>query len=650
MRADALEFSADALARLANKGLVKRAERDIAEGNGPEIVVTVEAVRAKFTDGTVAELLADLPVEGISCTCGAKGWCRHRIAMILACQSAVPEKTAETWSPGSFTDEDLGCHLGSKLLDEARKMLDDSMTIRLDTHMAVPTAKLPTCSVSFLSSQSLQYAKCSCSRPKCAHVALAVWAFRQATDPSLTCVNLGKAAASKKADIDFSILEDIENTCIALAAEGVVHTPRHLLIQVSESIRRCDEAGWCWMQYALQELVEQINAWTQRHASYQPDRFSSLICEVMARCRVARGEDPVLAGNALGIGVPMMTKLARTTLSGLGAKVEVQGDQVLVRVYLVDGASGDVVFLEDRHEAQSNGSISWKSRRVAPGVHLGALATGSTISEGVRRYANHSLSFTGKKGATQTGNLAADWKLLCQMHSSLGVSNVLAYVRSLMDEPPHWLRPRDGARDVRILWISDVDEPAFDPGSQELVCRVFDQERSAPLFIRYVFHPGMPNSVDRLAQLLKDRRRPIQAITGILRFGPLGMEIVPIAVDNGSIHVLCDTDKVEQQSLGHPNVLDESQTLRLIERSITLLDRLHHQGVGGMSDTLSSEIMQMSLTLSGSGFSRLGSFLFHIANDLTTLGEKVQASIEWGMLAWSIRDEFLASLEPALHS
>jgi len=460
----------------------------------------------------------------------------------------------------------------------------------------------------------------------------------------LTSVTLGKLSASKDADIDISMLGDIENTCMALAAEGVVHAPRHLVIQVEESIRRCEEAGWCWMQYALQELLEQINAWTHRHASYQPDKFSSLICEVMARCRVARGEDAVLAGDALGIGVPMMTKLARTSLSGLGAKVEVQGDQVLVRVYLVDGASGDVVFLEDRHESQSNGPISWKSRRVAPGVHLGALASGSTISEGVRRYANHSLSFSGKKGATQTGNLAADWKALCQMHPHLGVSNALAYARSIMDEPPLWLRPRDGARDVRILWISDVGEPTFDPARQELVCPVFDEERNAPLFLRYMYQSSLPHSIDGLAQLLTDRDRPIHAIAGILRFGTMGLEIDPIAVNNGSIHVVCDTAEVEQQSLSHMDIEDTSQSLRLIETNLTLLDRLHHQGLGNIPRADCIDIAQLSSILSDAGYRRLATYISCVASDQSTLIEKVRASIEMRWLIEMMRDEYMATV------
>jgi hypothetical protein len=639
MRADVLSLSSEALARLTNKGLLKRAERDIAEGNGPTVTVVSEAIRAEFSDGTVSELVADRSVEDANCTCGAKGWCRHRVAMILACQSMVPKET-EKWSPGGFTDENLISYLGAKLVSDARQLLGDRMVIRLDTQTKVPTARLPTCSVSFLSNQSLQYARCSCARTRCEHIVLAVWAFRETINQSQSEVILGDSKKAIPHSLDINLFDEIEATCISLANEGAVNIPLHLVIRINESIRRCQDAGWCWMQHALQALHEQIDAWSKRHAIYQPGVVSSLICEIVARARVARGGDDQLASEVLGLGVPMMTKLARTTLTGLGARVIVRDNHAHVRVYLADGASGDVVFLEDHHDVDAQRPVTWKSRKAAPGVLMGSLATGSTISDGVRRHADHSLALLDKKGATQTGQLAADWVSLCQRHQHLSVRNARAFAKSIMDSPPHWLLPRDGARDMRILWVSDVGEPTFDPSSQELLCPLVDEERSTTVLLKYAHQPYMPRSVDAIARLLKNRENPIRAIAGLLRLGSHGLEIEPCSIDNGSMHLAADTADVPQVALPHAIGPHESgDPLQLIESCLTLLDRLHHQGLNTINRTDEAEIARMFSMLGKTGYARLASLLYGLSIERSALMDKGRASIECRWLAELMRDD-----------
>ena len=130
VRADLLALDADALAALANRGLVKRAAREV-ENDPPVLTLSAEGtVGAGFADGVRAEL----PVGGLdrgTCSCGAPGICRHLIALVLAyrragstaADPAPPEEApdAPVWSPGEFGDAELSARLGPRLMSAARR-------------------------------------------------------------------------------------------------------------------------------------------------------------------------------------------------------------------------------------------------------------------------------------------------------------------------------------------------------------------------------------------------------------------------------------------------------------------------------------------------------------------------------------------------
>ncbi|GAB3964489.1 hypothetical protein GCM10029978_025100 [Actinoallomurus acanthiterrae] len=92
IRADLLALTPDALAALANRGLVKRATKELDAGNAPALDVTPDGtVHGRFPDGSEATLPAGGGLEGASCTCAATGVCRHRIGLILAYQRQAAE-------------------------------------------------------------------------------------------------------------------------------------------------------------------------------------------------------------------------------------------------------------------------------------------------------------------------------------------------------------------------------------------------------------------------------------------------------------------------------------------------------------------------------------------------------------------------------
>ena len=84
-RADLLALSEDDLATLANRGLVKRAVRDLDAGLGPSQMREEDgAVQAVWPDGAACRLPADRKMDGACCTCAANLICRHIVGTILA--------------------------------------------------------------------------------------------------------------------------------------------------------------------------------------------------------------------------------------------------------------------------------------------------------------------------------------------------------------------------------------------------------------------------------------------------------------------------------------------------------------------------------------------------------------------------------------
>lgn len=86
-RADLLALTPDTLAALANRGLVKRATKELDAGTAPGLTTEPDTtVRARFDDGITAVLPPGVGLENGSCSCAAPGVCRHLVALVLAYQ------------------------------------------------------------------------------------------------------------------------------------------------------------------------------------------------------------------------------------------------------------------------------------------------------------------------------------------------------------------------------------------------------------------------------------------------------------------------------------------------------------------------------------------------------------------------------------
>ena len=200
----------DALAALANKGLLRRALKDL-ETSRPELVdMDADVVRIRIGDETVA--VPQIPAHS-TCSCPATGICRHILGALvylrddpsLATTDPLAQKTffndqapnAESSaeesqiappidlpSPeealGNLSDKELQKWAGKSLFQRAVKLLADHLETELDAGPPL-VIRLPSRNIScrWIPGGGVEGLICSCrSESVCEHVVAAVLAYQ----------------------------------------------------------------------------------------------------------------------------------------------------------------------------------------------------------------------------------------------------------------------------------------------------------------------------------------------------------------------------------------------------------------------------------------------------------------------------------------
>ncbi|MFG2039581.1 hypothetical protein [Dactylosporangium sp. NPDC048998] len=379
MRADLLALTPDALAALTNRGLVKRATREV-EAAPPSVTLDADGtLRGAYADGPAPAL----PTGGLdraTCTCGAIGACRHVIGLVLAYQrlaattaglaattaglvattglvevsAGFVEATTEhcaaatgegsggasadrsagavvDWSPGDFTDEQLAARIGARMLAAARRAWRTGYHARVRRATATdpaPRVDLGSAAVRFLVPHDLGFVHTDAvAGVRDDVIALAVWAFRvaDAQAPGDLDVRVdvageaparpGPAAGQRDASL---------GAALRLADEvllgGAVHAGGGLGAAVADVRRRLDRDNLRWPLLAVGELAEQLEAYRDRGSAYVPERLAALVGELHARARAVRGPDVTAPARKLGTD-----ETAETPARTPGTREEAEG-------------------------------------------------------------------------------------------------------------------------------------------------------------------------------------------------------------------------------------------------------------------------------------------------------------------------------------
>ncbi|HEY1957716.1 MAG TPA: hypothetical protein VGH28_18980 [Polyangiaceae bacterium] len=616
-RKDLLALTPEALASLATMGDVKRAQREIGDGSGPRIEERDDGtVVGTFPDGIVTTVPAGKTLKDWSstCKCMSASKCRHRVAVALAykpwheaeLEGAPPPSSARVpaqWSPAEIDDAALDKSLGPKRIERARLAMRGGLLVAVERE-GVPTAKLPACTVRFLVPRDPAYAKCDCkdAQQGCEHVAIAVWAFREAASHEGASVVVSLGARSKKEEATLGKALDLAST---LLRNGVAHAPPNLASLFLAARAELDKNGFVWPLGAIEDLERAIEAYVARSALYSSREVAELLVEIEARSRASRGPAELPVRYVLGQDEARTTALDKVRLVSLGARVSADGRVRFASVYLADPDSSMVLVLKKRFDfkekEEPDDGPALAKRDIASRVKLGQLAVGQMVSHTVQRKANRELVIGRAVAApNQVTPQRAEWDAL---PAPIFVKSLEAHAAWLKTRPPRALRPRLLAENVHALAVGSVEDVVYLPAEQELLAKVTDGE-GHPFFLRVTHRRVAPNAIEATAAALA---KPVRFVAGELGRGPLGFELDPLAIAGDEV-VAPDVAGPPEKTVNVPHAgrrAGVDPIAAAVESAESALSELAHVGIDSAPAQLLQRCGASAQTLDDAGLESL---------------------------------------------
>ena len=649
-RADLLALTPQSLAQLANMGLVKRAQRELDDGLGPALVESdAGEVTGTFPDGVVAVLAPQRSLKDSACTCGATSVCRHRVAVALAYApwhaaarakdpapkdaptDAVLQPPAKPWSPGDLDDDTLARAAGPRVFERARATARRGLVATVERG-SVPVAKLPACTVRFLVPRELSYARCDCvdGAAACEHVALAVWAFREAdrVAPGTQAVVVSLGSEERLSTVAEDALADTLTLACDLLARGL-EAFQPAPTRFAQLTARLEREGFAWVLDLARELEIALEGYHARSALYGARELTALLAELRARTRAALADAPELPARfVLGRGEARCTELDHVRLVSLGARLSADGRARFADVFLADPDTATVLRLRKRWDPQEgaapeNGEDLGR-RRVTGAVSLRVLAYGQLVSKSVRRLANRTVEIGASRAALSSVTPhAGDHSAL---PSPLLVRDLAAHAERVARLPPGALRPRVLAEDVHVVAISAVRGAAYSSSEQRLVATLADEVGSS--FTLTLSHrTAAPHAIDAVRAALDAGPR---FVSGTLTATGRGFALAPLSLTTDSGLVVPDLSGPTRVRALPPLAL--RRTSSPLEEALTAteaaLEELCAVGLGSATPGALTRLRRAAHQLDDAGLAGLARRALRVV-ERTLAGETREAADAW---------------------
>jgi SWIM zinc finger len=566
MRTDLLELSPSILTALANAGLVKRAIKEVEQGKFAEPITADDGtVKIEVDDGSVVTFAPGSGING-TCTCGASGLCRHRIGAVLRYQqytsselsSAESAESADTASADAtllpfVSDAALLLAVPDKTVAVARRTFTRgflAVVYPADTSdLGDPQAcvvELGTTTVRFLLGSDLRYARCDClKRTGCEHVALAVWAVREALAriealartggsdakdesimPSEIVVSVGPSsvAGSLVAVQTSDVAIEIRRFISTIFDRGLAEIGPGLLLHHSAVQRVAQPSGSVWLNELIARFPGLQAAIEHRSALDVRSDLLFTVASLLARLRYQSHftDSPRRASAALPIPIAVVigtderdkSEIAQLRLIGGGATVtKGPAGACEVRILLADPASSTLLLAAktfrpviDANTVPNIGiaPVSQTSFLTGPSVAIRALvkgasitaaATGSVVSNGAVRKPNRSVEFRST-GLRQTSAVGGGANIARFRDAGL-VTTPTEFISLTRSRAPRLLRPMLVTEDVIVVAFTELLGAEFDAAQQ--CVRVYGKSGDDDVILESLYSDMTPGAPAALA-------------------------------------------------------------------------------------------------------------------------------------------------------
>jgi hypothetical protein len=541
MRQDLLNLTPDDLATLTNRGVVKRAQRELEEAKTTADIHEAEdgTVVVQWSDGITCTLPHDTALTEAACSCPASGVCRHLIQAVLAYQIWANEQDEDAdpelpqpWNPGDISDETLAAHYTKAALTRLRKQFKDSHVFEL-VRSVKPFARIHTlsCTVRFLVPGDPRYTACDCAETKpCSHVPLAIWAFRQLEDEA-GLVETGH----DQFETPTALLDELEIALADLLEVGFVGASELVIKRLRQLARRCRDAGLLWHAELLDEIGQEYEYYTEQNARFSAAHTAALMGELLIRTRATRNPTGAVPGIFVrGSANDVTTPISSTRLTGLGCGVELLKGVTRLAVYFQDNDSGRVAAIQRDFNAVSGAEPSsyWShgKSRILGESSLGALGAQELLLKGGKL--NPDSVFILGRVQTSIAPQKFAWE---NLRAPLLAENFAEIRARHAAQPPATLRPRRVGEDLQVCPIASVAQAIFDPYNQAVVALLLDNAGE----LMYLVHPFTSRGAEGVDTLLWHlQNRQIKFVCGRIRPGGIIAPLSLIFEDDGKRYMV----------------------------------------------------------------------------------------------------------------
>ncbi|OKH53781.1 hypothetical protein NIES2101_10035 [Calothrix sp. HK-06] len=342
LRQDLLALTTDDLTVLSNRGLVKRAFKELEEGE-LSYDITQDAqgnISIRWSD-VECVLPATEELSDRHCNCSATTVCRHLIRSILIYQrtqllkpNSSPQTSSQFWNPGDISDAELSNYFNKATITRAKSEFNSGHVIEL-IKSNKPVARIHTLAytVRFLVPGDIRYTYCDCSEPApCKHVLYSVWPFRKLQPEQISGII---STQQEAAPIPVDILNDIEDNLISLLSSGIRGINKANIGRLRRLEQNCRTSSLIWLAEIIAEIIQEIERYESRDARFSSTRVVELVGELCIRIDAIRNDTGAVPQLFIrGSQTDKLTDIGAARLISLGCGVQVCHKNVQLTTYL----------------------------------------------------------------------------------------------------------------------------------------------------------------------------------------------------------------------------------------------------------------------------------------------------------------------------
>ena len=253
-RPDIAKLSPQKLSHIANKGVVKRAQKAIEQGDIPNLDIADNlTLTAQFSDNSKVSWAPTCAIYDSVCSCPASAvvLCRHQIQTVLAYRHAY----CQMFGTESLLDmpayllsaKQVSAAAHNKTRQQALKALGQSgidIVLSFTEHDPCAMARLSMATVHFWGGNALHECTCDCKKKLgCEHIILAATAFAKQSTPitTPTTITVSKTEATKclnGIEINNTKADDIETNDTAIPDNESIGTTYPSAAKTSATIKK----------------------------------------------------------------------------------------------------------------------------------------------------------------------------------------------------------------------------------------------------------------------------------------------------------------------------------------------------------------------------------------------------------------------------